>query len=144
MLRAMATGVVGLVLGCSAALADVAANKALVQEMMAEVFAARDASKVDTYFTEDYIQHNPLSKSGREPLKKLIARMSQGVPSEEAPYTMHRILGDGDLVATHSTLRGLGPVPLVAFDIFRIEDGMIAEHWDNLIPVQPANPSGRT
>ena len=47
---------------------------------------------------------------------------------------MHRIIAEGDLVATHSTLYSLGPKPLVAFDVFRIEDGKIAEHWDNLIP----------
>ena len=34
---------------------------------------------------------------------------------------------------------------MVAFDVFRIESGWIAEHWDNLIPLRDApNPAGRT
>ena len=33
---------------------------------------------------------------------------------------------------------------MIGFDVFRVEDGKIAEHWDNLIPEQPKNPSGRS
>lgn len=54
---------------------------------------------------------------------------------------------DGDLVVTHSTYENadlFGGPTLVAFDVFRIEDGKVAEHWDNLQAPAPANASGRT
>lgn len=141
---------VGAVLGAiaisaTASWADVATNKALVQNMMKDVFAARDADAVDSYFAEDYIQRNPLIPSGSAPVKALLQQLAASDAPAAQPTELHRIIGEGDLVATHSTLFGFGPTPLVAFDIFRIEDGKIAEHWDNLIPLRAEpNPAGRT
>ena len=58
---------------------------------------------------------------------------------------IHRMIGEGNLVASHATYTGFGPVPLVAMDVFRFnDDGKIVEHWDNMIPVAKPNPSGRT
>jgi predicted SnoaL-like aldol condensation-catalyzing enzyme len=53
-----------------------------------------------------------------------------------------RSFQDGDFVFTHTEYNFFGPK--IGFDIFRFEDGKIVEHWDNLIDVQPKNPSGRT
>ncbi|MEN0050424.1 MAG: nuclear transport factor 2 family protein, partial [Bacteroidota bacterium] len=53
-----------------------------------------------------------------------------------------RAFEDGDYVFTHTIYDFFGPK--IGFDIFRFEEGLIVEHWDNLIEVQPANPSGRT
>lgn len=125
--------------------ADTSENKALVQDMMKDVFKARDASAVDTYFTEGYIQHNPMVPSGSAPIKAFLSKLAETEAPDLPPNQTHRILAEGDLVATHSTLFGFGPEPLVAFDIFRIEDGKIAEHWDNLVPLRDTpNPAGRT
>lgn len=55
-----------------------------------------------------------------------------------------RVLADGDLVVTHSTATGFTPEPVVAFDIFRVEGGKIAEHWDVLQPVAAQTASGRS
>merc|ERR1712137_811759 len=52
--------------------------------------------------------------------------------------------------AYHSTygnagLFGVGSDTLVGFDVFRVEDGEVKEHWDNLQGLPPTpNPSGRT
>ena len=129
----------------SSAYADVAANKKLVLEMMTNVFAARDASAVDTYITEDYIQRNPMIPSGSAPIKKFLSKPVDPNAPKSPPNVRHRIIGEGDLIATHSTLYNFGPKPLVVFDVFRIENGRIAEHWDNMTPLaDKPNPSGRT
>ena len=142
-MKLLSLAVGALAVCATTSFADVATNKEIVTNMVAEVFGARNVDAVDRYFTEDYIQRNPMVPSGSAVIKKFIS-----APVENAdlpPNERHRIIGEGDLVATHSTIYGLGPVPLVAFDVFRIEDGRIAEHWDNLTPLRTEpNPAGRT
>lgn len=61
--------------------------------------------------------------------------------------TTHRVIAEGDLVVLHNTYDNaalLGGEQLVAFDVFRVADGQVVEHWDNLAPVAVANPSGRS
>jgi len=45
-------------------------------------------------------------------------------------------------VFTHTEYDFFGPK--VGFDVYRFEDGLIVEHWDNLLKVQAPNPSGHT
>lgn len=42
------------------------------------------------------------------------------------------IIGEGDLVMLHGRYAGHGPFakPVIAVDIFRIENGLLVEHWD--------------
>jgi len=42
------------------------------------------------------------------------------------------VAADGDIVMVHVRYEGLGPKPMVGVDIYRIEDGRTAEHWDVL------------
>lgn len=141
MLKSLLTASAVALTFASSAFADVAANKALVAEALGKVFGQGDVSAVDQYFTPDYIQHNLGAPTGAEGLKGLVGYLSQNPNFKAIP---HRIIGEGDFVATHTTYEGFAEVPLVAFDVFRIEDGKIAEHWDNLTPQTPPNPSGRT
>ena len=60
MFKTLTTTIAAIGMSASFAWADVAANKQFVMDMMQNVFAARDADAVDTYFTEDYIQRNPM------------------------------------------------------------------------------------
>lgn len=131
-----------LMLGASVATADIAANKETAIAAMNEVFVGLDADKIDDYFADPYIQHNPLAASGVDALKGLIEYAKDG---PGFGFENHRAIGEGNLVALHSTWTGFGPTPMVGFDVYRFnEDGKIVEHWDNLIPVAEPNPSGRT
>ncbi|MEZ4294840.1 MAG: nuclear transport factor 2 family protein [Polyangiaceae bacterium] len=114
-----------------------AANKALVTAALDAVFTRRDESALDRYFTESYLQHNPGLPSGTAPLRGLVS--AGGISARAA-----RVLADGDLVAVHSEYTGFGPTPMVAFDIFRVEGGKIAEHWDVMQPVAEKTVSGRS
>ncbi|MEP4036160.1 nuclear transport factor 2 family protein [Pseudophaeobacter sp.] len=84
-----------------------------------------------------YIQHNPQTHEGSEGIASLFARLSKTDPK----VTFHRVFEDGDFAFAHiqydfSSLR-------TAFEVFRFEDGQAVEHWDNIQPDQPPNPSGR-
>jgi predicted SnoaL-like aldol condensation-catalyzing enzyme len=111
-------------------------NKALVLEAMTSLFQRRDASAVDRLYVADYIQHNPTIPQGREALKSLVASLSADVH-----YEPGLMVAEGDFVAIHGRIRGWSDAPQVVIDLFRIEDGRLAEHWDVLqdeVPVTAA------
>ncbi|WP_460072923.1 nuclear transport factor 2 family protein [Streptomyces sp. YKOK-I1] len=114
--------------------------KSTILKAAAELLADKDPSAVDRWVSVDYKQHSSTAGDGREPLRQLVAGL---------PKTFHhevvRVIADGDLVALHGIYHGAGPVPLVAFDIFRFDaDGMITEHWDALTPWVQETVSGRS
>jgi predicted SnoaL-like aldol condensation-catalyzing enzyme len=102
-------------------------NKALVIEAMTSLFQRRDASAVERLYAPDYVQHNPNIPQGRDALKTLVAGLSQDVY-----YEPGLIVAEGNLVAIHGRIRGWTDAPQVAIDLFRVEDGRLAERWDVL------------
>ena len=113
-------------------------SKDLVVRATSELFDKTDPSLVDCWVAADYRQHSSLAADGPDGLRALLSAAPEGFRYERA-----RVIADGDLVALHGTYYGLGPVPLVAFDLFRVADGMLAEHWDALTPFVATTVSGR-
>lgn len=111
-------------------------NRALVLEAMTALFQRHDASAVEHLYVADYIQHNPAIPQGRDALQALVAGMSKDVY-----YEPGLMVAEGDLVAIHGRIRGWSDAPQVVIDVFRIENGKLAEHWDVLqdeVPVTTA------
>ena len=102
-------------------------NKALVVEAMTSLFQRHDVSAVDRLYVQDYIQHNPNIPQGRHALRAIV----EGLP-EHVFYEPGLIVAEGDLVAIHGRIRGWADEPQIAIDVFRVEDGKLAEHWDVL------------
>lgn len=121
--------------------ADSASSKAFVMEALNEALVKGNPDVVPQYWAPDYIQHNPDFANGMEAQKGLIQYMSS-TGSFAAEYV--RVIADDDIVAVHARYLGFGPKATIGFDVFRVEDGLIVEHWDNLIEEQPLNPSGRS
>lgn len=103
------------------------------------LFDQRDTSVIADFFADDFIEHSPLVADGLRGLASLVEEAG-----ESLTYTNVRILGDGDLVALHGRYTGLDETDLVGFDIYRVANGKIAEHWDGLVPIAEPNASGRT
>lgn len=100
------------------------------------------SSKVLDYISdEQYIQHNLNFPDGKEVLKGFFKNEPTGLKVE-----IHRAFEEGDFVALHTTYGGIwnNGIPQVAFDVFRFENGLIVEHWDNLVDIATSNPSGRS
>ncbi|MDX8030227.1 nuclear transport factor 2 family protein [Lentzea sp. BCCO 10_0856] len=114
-------------------------NKELVLKAAGELFGDKDPSAVDRWVAPDYRQHSALIGDGPEALRGLVANLPEGFR-----YELARVIGDGDLVALHGIYHGFAPEPLVAFDLFRVVDGKLAEHWDALTPVVAETASGRS
>ncbi|GGT61909.1 nuclear transport factor 2 family protein [Streptomyces purpureus] len=113
--------------------------KEIVLAAGGELFGALDARVVDKWFSEGFVQHDPTVADGRQGLRAML-----GMLGDDFRYEVHRVLEDGDHVALHVTYEGFGPGPMVAFDVFRVEDGRIAEHWDALQPLTGESVSGRS
>lgn len=112
-------------------------NKALVLEAMTALFQRHDPTAVERLYATDYIQHNPNIPQGREALAALVAQLPQTVF-----YEPGLIVTEGDFVAIHGRIRGWAPNTQIVVDIFRIEDGRLAEHWDVLQDEAPVEASG--
>lgn len=132
------TAILILPIGASA---DSASSKALVMEALNEALVKGNPDVVPQYWAQNYIQHNPDFANGLEAQQDVIKFVS-GSESFEAEYV--RVIADDDIVAVHARYLGFGPKATIGFDVFRVEDGLIVEHWDNLIQEQPLNPSGRS
>lgn len=117
----------------------IAQNKLLVADATDAFFNQHDPSAVDRYVGASYTQHSTLIGDGPEALRALVASLGDGVS-----YEAVRLLADGDLVAAHGQYTGFGDAPLVAFDIFRVADGKLVEHWDGLQANAGTTPSGHT
>ncbi len=102
-------------------------NRALVLEAMTSLFQRHDASAVERLYAHDYIQHNPNIPQGRDALQGLVENLSPSVH-----YEPGLIIAEGDLVAIHGRIRGWADEPQIAVDVFRVEAGRLAEHWDVL------------
>lgn len=111
-------------------------NKEIVVKAMNELFHEKDGTAIDRYWHESYIQHNPSMISGHQGLKDLLT-----IVDPKFRWQPGIIVEEGNVVISHSVVNGWGPVPVVVVDIFRIEDGKIAEHWDVVQEEIPASKS---
>jgi predicted SnoaL-like aldol condensation-catalyzing enzyme len=104
-------------------------QKAVAVRVLKGVFEHGDTNVVDRYVRPDYIQHNPLAPDGAETLKNLGVGFHQQFP--DAEYDVKRVISEGDLVLVHSNVVTTpGTRGEAVFDIFRFQNGKIAEHWD--------------
>lgn len=113
----------------------------LVLAMYRDVLIPFDSSQVDRYISPDYVQHSSLAPPGREALKQFLDFIRGQSPDAETH--IKRSFVDGDHVICHThVIRQKGDPGLAVVDIFRVEGGLIAEHWDVLmeVPAQPVNP----
>jgi len=99
--------------------------KELVEQAVHELFDQRDATAVERYWSPGYIEHSIVGADGLQGLRDLAGGLPEGFCHARA-----RVLGEHDLVVAHGRYEGLGPAPIVAFDVWRVGHGKIVEHWD--------------
>jgi predicted SnoaL-like aldol condensation-catalyzing enzyme len=103
-------------------------NKALVLDAFDTLFNRRDYEAAARFWSDRYIQHSAHIEPGRDGLFNLI----RSAP-DTLRYEHQLIVAEDDYVIVHGRFSGTGrPVSWVAADIVRIEDGVLAEHWDVL------------
>jgi predicted SnoaL-like aldol condensation-catalyzing enzyme len=118
---------------------QLAANKKLVFDMYRAIIQAGRADLAPQFFTPDYIQHNPNVATGRDALVAYIRKTRPVRPMEPTiTFPVIAIMAEGDLVTV--AVVSYAPDPEnpakkyanTHFDMYRIANGKIAEHWDHI------------
>lgn len=114
-------------------------NKALVRRFF-EAIEQGDFGVFDDIVAEDYNDHLAGQQPGRENLKRYFAGLRTAFPDMTLPITA--MVSEGDQVAVLNSVRGShrqdfagipakgNPIDAAAFQLYRIENGRLAEHWE--------------
>ncbi len=101
-------------------------NKEIVAAFYEEAFNNWDLSHIDDYMRDDYMQHSPEVADGKEGFLAFFREFIKQKPHA----TIVRLLEDGDLVCVFFRCDFESGVVAKVFDLYRLEDGKLAEHWD--------------
>jgi predicted SnoaL-like aldol condensation-catalyzing enzyme len=116
-----------------------ALNKKIVTDFYRLVFEPRNTDLIDQYVAPDFVERNPKVQGGRDALVQFIKTLPPPV-SDDIQATMRNppayIVAEGDLVTF--IFKQVRPDPKdrsvtwdhFSFDMFRIRNGKIVEHWD--------------
>ncbi len=117
---------------------QLAANKQLVFNMWRTILLAGQVEQAERFMTEDYMQHNPMASTGRAAFQQFFNAF---VPRQDSiPDTIPELVtlvAEGDyvvlaLISHYPEPDGSGKTyTSTHFDLFRLENGLIAEHWDS-------------
>ena len=104
-------------------------NRELVKNFLYDVMQGNHAEKTPEYFDGDaYLQHNTAIADGVSGLGAALAAMAeQGIAM--VYDEVHMVLAQGNFVLAVSE-GTFGGAPTSFYDLWRVEDGKIAEHWD--------------
>lgn len=104
-------------------------NREIVKNFLYDVMQGNHAEKTPEYFRGDeYIQHNTGIADGLSGLGAALSALAeQGI--RMIYTTVHQVLAQGNFVLAVSE-GTFGGVPTSYYDLWRVEDGKIAEHWD--------------
>ena len=90
------------------------------------LFNKRDYASAERFWSPRYIQHSAHILPGRDGLFDLVKSLPATLR-----YENHVAAASGDFVILHGRFSGHGlAAAWVVADIVRMEDGVLAEHWD--------------
>ena len=112
-------------------------NKEIALSFYKDVIGRRDTARAVEIIAENYIQHNPQLKTGLAGVMEAIEYLEKmPAPPAGGPSPIRRVIADGDFVALHLVIDMMGKRKYV-IDLFRLEHGQLAEHWDAIQDEEP-------
>ena len=111
-----------------------ARNKAVVRDFYITVLIGRDVDAAPRFLRADYIQHNAQVPTGLKGFMDTFReRFAQKLPPDYKRELLN-VIGENDMVVIYVrqtwTGRDSQHHEALGFDMFRVHDGKIAEHWD--------------
>jgi predicted SnoaL-like aldol condensation-catalyzing enzyme len=118
-------------------------NKKTVTAFYDAVLNKKDFDEASKYLGPRYTQHNPTGKDGPEGLKGFIAFLKEKFPNNHSE--IKQIFADGDYVIVHvHAVREPGTRGNAIFDLFKLENGKVVEHWDTVQPIPETAQNNNT
>lgn len=119
-----------------------AANKRLVYDMYRIVLQAGLADRAGEFISVDYVQHNPNAAQGLAGLVDYVRASRPERPIKDTlDLPLIHLMAEGDFVTTafvRPEKDAEGRTYYTTwFDLYRIENGKIAEHWDPMLKSDP-------
>lgn len=113
------------------------ANKKVAKEFIEKVVINHEMDKITNYINpEKYIQHNPAVADGLDGFGAAMKYFAEnGLVMEFTK--LHMVLGEGNFMLTISEGYFGENVHSAFYDLFRLENGLIVEHWDVIAPIPP-------
>jgi len=110
------------------------ANKALAKALVEDILMGKNPNKIADYISSaQYDQHNPGIKDGLSGIVEAVEYLT--AQNNMFQYTqIHKVLGEGNFVLTVSEGEWSGKSQ-VFYDLFRMEEGKVVEHWDVIQPI---------
>jgi len=127
-----------------------AANKRLVYDMYRIVLQGGYAGRASEFIRDDYVQHNPNAGQGLAGVQDYIRKTRPERPlKDKLELPLINLIAEGDNVMTafvRPEKDASGATYYSTwFDLYRIEDGKIAEHWDPMLKSDaPVDPNTKT
>jgi predicted SnoaL-like aldol condensation-catalyzing enzyme len=116
-------------------------NRAIIRDFARLFYTERQVKRAfETYVAPDYVQHNPGIADGRDAAVAALATMFAD-PAKR--FDIKQIIVDGDMAVIHvHAIPTPGSRGASVYDMYRLKDGRIVEHWDTiqLVPEHAANP----
>ncbi|WP_170383416.1 nuclear transport factor 2 family protein [Ruegeria atlantica] len=110
-------------------------NRELVREFVQRVLIERSFESMATYLATDLIQHDPEIADGISSLRAALDEEQDGAPRIDH-QKLHRVLAEGNfalcMIEGHRYGQHAG-----LFNLFRLADGQIVEHWTTCTPIPP-------
>jgi predicted SnoaL-like aldol condensation-catalyzing enzyme len=117
---------------------DLEQKKATVLAFYETALNQRDADAAIQYVGSQYRQHNPLVADEYAGLREYLAWIQENFP--ESHSKILRVFADGHV----HRMRTPGTRGDAIVDIFRLQDGKIAEHWDAIQPIPETSANANT
>lgn len=101
------------------------ANRALVKAFYADVLIGGDHDRLEHYLGEPYLQHGPHGRDGAQAVREILGEV------DVVFDVQHRVLACGSFVLSvcEGSVEG---VHTSFYDLFRVQDGKLVEHWDTV------------
>lgn len=114
---------------------DTITNKQKVLSFYKQIVGQRKTELIPDFIVEDYKQHNPTVKQGREGVTEMINYLKKlPPPPVDAKSPIVRAIQEGDFVVTHLDVQFMEK-RMAVIDLFKLKDGMLIEHWDAIQPL---------
>ena len=124
--------------------ADTEITRTLVTNFVQDILHGKNLDKLSSYFDGDsYIQHNTGIADGLSGLGAALAALAEA-GLEMFYKETYQVLAQGDFALAISEGEFAGR-HVAYYDLFRVENGFIAEHWDVIqdIASESANENGK-